>query len=277
MSCKYCGETFKKLSSLNNHINQHITRINFAEKYIKHSLDNIESINKVLKVVFVCWFGYDDSIPIMSSNRYLAFESIVNNVGVPVILITSKNYKSFIKQEHPIHEAFKYLSGVHKADYFRCYLLNHYGGGYHDIKHRLISWENSWDDEWTFDNNIWMHTIKEKNKGAVGYPPGLDNVSDYFDKLGTMGYTICKPNTPYTNNLLYGIELILNNKFSLLKKNPAKNHGGYQYFGDFIEEDMYPYPLRWLEILGEIFHPLMLKYTDHIKFGLPDTERKRYK
>jgi hypothetical protein len=34
------------------------------------------------------------------------------------------------------------------------------------------------------------------------------------------------------------------------------------------------YLLRWLEVMGEIFHPLMLKYNEHIKFGLQDDLKK---
>jgi len=57
-------------------------------------------------------------------------------IDVPVILITSKNFPSFIKQTHPIHKSFELLFGNHKSDYVRAYLLHHYAGGYHDIKHR---------------------------------------------------------------------------------------------------------------------------------------------
>mgnify|MGYP001600885643 CR=1 FL=1 len=63
-----------------------------------------------------------------------------------------------------------------------------------------------------------------------------------------------------------------------LQKYPGIMSGGYYSDKPFDLVPENAYPIRWLEILGEIFHPLMLKYTDHIKFGLPDAVKsKRYK
>lgn len=136
----------------------------------------------------------------MSKNRFVAYKSLVENIGVPVILITSKNFPSFIKQSHPIHKSFDLLSGVHKSDYMRVYLLHHYGGGYHDIKHREESWKDCWGD-WLFDNNIWIYGRRENNRRAIGYPPNESHIRNKYNKLVTMGWVICKPNTEYTKIL----------------------------------------------------------------------------
>ena len=72
MNCPYCKEIFKKSISLQKHITQHIDRMNFIQKYIKYSMDTIDYINNVPKVVFICWFGFDSSIPTMTPNRFLA-------------------------------------------------------------------------------------------------------------------------------------------------------------------------------------------------------------
>jgi hypothetical protein len=52
-----------------------------------------------------------------------------------VKVITPVLLPFFILPDHPLHEGFEYLSGVHKSDYLRSYLMNFYGGGYSDIKH----------------------------------------------------------------------------------------------------------------------------------------------
>ena len=51
-----------------------------------------------------------------------------------IIFINKDNLKNYILKEHPLHKGFKYLSSIHQADYMRCYLMHHYGGGYTDIK-----------------------------------------------------------------------------------------------------------------------------------------------
>ena len=126
-----CGKIFKKSYYYKDH--QDICLDAVQEKYIqeysKINLDNIKFINGIPKVVFVCWFGgYKVDNQKMSSNRLNAFISLVKNIGVPVILITNNNYSNFIKKTHPIHKSFEYLSGNHKSDYMRAYLLHHYGG-----------------------------------------------------------------------------------------------------------------------------------------------------
>jgi len=278
--CVDCDLSFKRKKSVPAHKQLHDPQNEFLNNYIKHSFENIEYVNGIPVVVYVFWFGgYKKKCPLMSWNRYCAFRSIVENISVPVILITYCNYKSFIKKNFPINKSFEYLSGVHKSDYFRVYMLNHYGGGYHDIKWRNDGWKDEWEkDNWTKDENIWMYGIREKNKNAIGYPPGKRDIQNEYKKLISMSWIICKKNTPYTNELLNQIEIILNKNYEKLKKNPGINSSGY-YFDkpfDLVKENSYP--LRWLEILGEIFHPLMLKYNNHIKYGLKDAIfNKRYK
>ena len=269
--CETCKIHFKNYDEFKRHMEQHIT----LNKYQDTTLDNFEKIEGVPKVVYICWFGgYEQNIPYMCENRYAAFLSLIKHINIPICLITNNNYLSFVKEEYPLHPAFEYLSGVHKSDYFRCYMLQHYGGGYHDVKHRNSGWEDYWnDDNWLSNDSIWMFGRREKNKGAIGDR----SIRTKFSKLATMGWIICKPNTPYTKELLSSINKILDDKMNGLKKFPGYESKGYYYDNPFNPAPENGYPLRWLEILGEIFHPLMLKYTEHIKFGLPDALKKRYK
>lgn len=279
--CGICGATFKKQHSHDAHMSMHDTNMRFVRSFEKQNMNDVQYTNNVPKVVYICWFGgYGcDTLPHMTPNRFAAFESVCKNIGVPVILLTNNNYKNFIKPGFPVHRAFDYLSGVHKSDYFRCYMLHHYGGGYHDIKHRLEPWANCWDtNNWTDPtNSTWMYGRREKYPGAIGYPPGKDWMKQEFEKMATMCWIICKPNTPYTTELLNQINNRLDEVYSDLIKFPGINGGGYYSQTPFELVPKDSYPLRWLELLGEIFHPLMLKYTEHIQFGLPDAIKKRYK
>jgi hypothetical protein len=271
-----CSKTFNKPNYFQAHQNicSDVIQENFIKQYEKTNFDNIEFINGVPKVVFVCWFGgYKVDNQQMSKNRFGAFKSLVEKIGVPVILITSNNYSFFIKS-HPIHKSFDLLSGVHKSDYMRTYLLHNYGGGYHDIKHREESWQDCWGN-WLFDDNIWIYGRRENNRGAIGYPPNESHIRNKYNKLVTMSWVICKPNTKYTGTLLHKIEDILDQKYPELVAHPGYNSAGYYHENPFQMAEENNYPLRWLEILGEIFHPLMLEFTDNIKYGLPDAIKKK--
>jgi hypothetical protein len=249
-------------------------------KYEVSSLVNINYVNNVPKVVFVCWFGsFTKYSKLMPPNRLNAFKSLVNNINVPVILITDFNYKYFEVDTDPVHEMFKYLSGNHKSDYMRSYLLHHYGGGYHDIKQRSLGWENEWDkDNWTDDNNIWIYGRQENKESAIGYQPGMKHIQKEFAKLATMGWVICRPRTEYTRELLQNLNSKLDECKDKLILYPAQNPGGYYANNPFDNANIDSYPLRWLEMMGEFSHLLMLKYQSHIKFGLPDAEKsRRYK
>jgi hypothetical protein len=249
-------------------------------KYEVSSLININYVNNIPKVVFVCWFGsFTKYSKLMPPNRLNAFKSLVNNINIPVILITDFNYRYFEVATDPIHEMFKYLSGVHKSDYMRGYLLHHYGGGYHDIKYRSIGWENEWDkDNWVYDNNIWIYGRQENKESAIGYRPGMKYIQKEFAKLVTMGWVICKPHTEYTRELLRSMNSKLDEYTDKLIMYPAQNPGGYYAQTPFDNAPPNSYPLRWLEMMGEISHFLMLTYQSHIKFGLPDAEKtRRYK
>jgi hypothetical protein len=203
----------------------------------------------------MCWFGSK-----MSKNREDAFNSLKSNIGVPYMFINNDNVYQYQHKKYPYHKAFKYLSGNHKSDYLRSYLLHHYGGGYHDIKYRDLSWKNQWND--FKDPNVWIKSRREK-----------------YNQIGTMGWVICRPNTKYTKELLNLIHKKLDENYYYLKKNSSKNQNQIFYreqpFSK-VNDKKDSYPLRWLEIMGEHFHLLMYKYKKHLIFGLPDASKKKY-
>lgn len=276
--CNLCDCRFRKSYYYASHLKMHNDNQQFLEKFIKNSLDDIQHINGIPKVVFVCWFGGygTHQMPVMNQGRFNCFKDLVNSINVPVILITNKNYKYFEKNNFPIHKSFEYLTGVHKSDYFRCYLLHHYGGGYHDIKSRTLGWENEWErDNWLYDENIWMYGRMEKNESVIGHPTNMNHIKKEFKKMVTMAWIICKKNTKYTSELLNNMTQILEDKYDKLVLHPGIESGGYR---DDNRNMSISYPLKWIEILGEVYHPLMLIYTNHIKFGLSDANKsKKYK
>ena len=135
----------------------------------------------------------------------------------------------------------------------------------------------TWFNEWEKFNDpkIWLIGRREFKEDCIAYNPDKNNkwVQKEYNKLITMGWIISKPKNEFIRLLLNEIESILNNKFELLKLKPApKSRCG---IGNGCTEN--EYPLRWLEILGEISHPLLLNFTEHIDYTLPDILYKTYK
>ena len=238
------------------------------------SLENVNYKYGIPEVVYIVWFGGEISI-----NRLRALNSLIKNIKIPYILITEDNYKSFEKEDHPMHEGFEHLSGNHKSDYLRAYLLNFHGGGYHDIKYRNLSWINQWE---TFkDKNIWMKSCREKRHSHIGYnvdKPETRKIQDYYKKLGSMCWIISRPKTKYTKSLMSRIDKKLDYHLENLKINPSQKNSGYyadRPFQKLKKKD--DYPIRWLELMGEHFHLLMYKYKDHMDLTLPRPNMRNYK
>ena len=222
-------------------------------------IDDSASITKpVERVIYCFWTGTNE----MSENRKRCFDSICQNTGVPVKLITPDNLSEYILPEHPLHPAFQYLSLVHKADYLRCYFMHFYGGGYCDIKNIGQSWSDCFEK------------INKSDKYILGYPEPNAECSAYVDVvepilkqdvkkkwpllIGNCAY-ICRPRTKFTEEWYVEQNKRLDYYYESLKEHPATDPMG--------QENGYPIP--WQQILGAIFHPLCLKYHNSI---LQDTK-----
>ncbi len=71
----------------------------------------------------------------MSENRARAFSTMEQILDLPVVLLSESNITAFLKW--PVNSNVQYLSGIHKADYFRVYFLFHYGG-YVNFSHKIV-------------------------------------------------------------------------------------------------------------------------------------------
>lgn len=186
------------------------------------------------KVIFTFWTGDNP----MTYNRKMAFVYLINNCGVKIKLITPENLSAYIKE--PLHPSFDKLHLTHKSDYLRTYFMHFYGGGYSDIKACRGSWFNSFDLLEKSDK--WLLGYTELNHGVapVGGQLEKELKRNYRKLLGNGAY-ICKPNTEFT----------LSWYNALLAKMDTFDFSG-------------EYPIKWTEILGNIFHPLCYEYKDHL-------------
>lgn len=212
---------------------------------------NKVKIDKTLEKKIYCFWTGDNPL---TPNRKRCLQSLIDNSGVEVRLITPENLNNYILKEYPLHKSYKYLSLVHRADYLRCYFMHHYGGGYSDIK--VI--ENNIAD--LFDllsskSNKWMlgyHEVGRDGVAILDGKLGRDVRINYRYLIGN-GAFICKPNSPLTKDWYLEVERRLDFYYEQLKENP----GG-------IWGDNLGYPIPWTNILGSILHPLCLKYKDRL-------------
>jgi hypothetical protein len=215
------------------------------------------------KIIYSFWTGSNP----MSINRKRCFDTMYKSNCI-INLITPENLNEFIKQDYPLHESFQYLSLTHKSDYLRCYFMHHYGGGYSDIKEITKSWDQAFDDLFE-DNNFYINGYPEISPTAVANVQGplyLELQKNYKKLIGC-GSFICKPNTPFTNDWMIQLNKTLDMYLHVLKHHPATHP--QEKPGMIINNKISKYPIPWTDILGNIFHPLCLKYSSHIKQSVP--------
>jgi len=204
--------------------------------------------------------------------RGKALESMKNS-GLEVSFITQKNLHEWIVADSPLHLSYPYLSAVHRADYLRVYFMHHYGGGYSDIKNINDSWLHARDQ------------LLNSNKYGVGYrevgPKGVAMIRSWryiillyrWRLLLGNGAYIFKPHSRFTFEWLRLTEEFLDKKYVELKKNPASHPEDYSgrklKSNQVVKGYSSSYPIRWSEMLGDIFHPLCLKYSSDLLNTLP--------
>ena len=208
-------------------------------------------------VVWTFWFGHEDlesDVPEMSVNRRESLALMRAHLEVPIQLVTTANLKEYTKWY--VHPAVQYLSGVHKADYFRIYFLLYYGGGYSDLKRWTSSWKSAFD---AFeDPDTWVVGVPEI-LGGVASPPHKD-LSKSYGVLISNGFFIARRGNEYFRKVHARQNAILDKHWKSLRANPAPNA--------ICQYDCPKYPLRWAELLGEIMSEYGIEYQKHLKHKL---------
>jgi hypothetical protein len=197
--------------------------------------------------IFCFWTGDNE----MSDIRKRCLISLQRS-GLPVYLVNKEVIENY--QIVPYHEAYHYLSDVHKSDYLRCYFMHHFGGGYSDIK----SCNKSWLSAFVRMEKSDALALGYQEVGAWGVAECESEkerqvLCDNYKKLIGVCSMICKPKTDFTTEWMEKVNSKLDYKLQELKRakgNVMGNNEGY--------------PLRWTELLGDIFHPLVYKYSDRI-------------
>jgi hypothetical protein len=209
-------------------------------------------------VIFCTWTG---STP-MSPRRLDCLVTIYGETHCPVILITPQNIGEWVVPDAPLHKAFPYLSDVHKADYIRCYLMHHFGGGYTDIKKTSLSWKPHFARMRETPQAFGLGYTEIGPYGVAPIPDPLGDVvrANYRRVIGNCAY-IFRKGTAFTKLWLDTTHALLDAKFEDLILHPAQ-HAMDQFGITLPDGAVSAYPLRWQEMLGEIFHPLVFANSE---------------
>jgi len=210
--------------------------------------------------IYCFWVGSNNQE--MNENRRAGLASLFLNSKVEVVLVENHNLHTFILDDHPLHEGFKYLSDVHKADYLRTYFMHHYGGGYSDIKPCSWDW-NPYFDQLDNDPNAFGVGAPE-DEGELSVTPNQRPwLGQHWDKLMTNDLYIFRSRTEFTEQWYNKLLSIMDEKLPALRQNPARH--SREASDTFVTK----YPIQWGEILLEIFHPLCYNYTDKLIKTMP--------
>lgn len=200
-------------------------------------------------IVYMFWTGDNEITP----NRRESILRFRQLSGCPVVLITNKDLAQFVPDLHP---AYYNLSLVHRSDYLRTYFMHHYGGGYSDVKQTTGSWVQMFEHLRNTDLlGIGYREVGPDGCAVIREDPDLTKTlrENWFKLVGN-GCYLFKPKTDLTTDWYNELVRVLDAKTEALALNPAKT-----------PRDQDPsYPVYWSEILGNIFHPLCLKYYPRI-------------
>jgi hypothetical protein len=212
------------------------------------------------RTIFCFWTG-DNPI---TDRRKQSVECMAEITGCKVQFITKDTLHSWILPYAPLHKAYSFLSAVHKADYLRAYFMCHYGGGYSDIKIPTGSWIPAFE-ALEKNSDLWV----------VGYPEGspddlaaVDDKELYrkmqsvYSKMVGNGSYVCRSGTPLVRRWLAEVHRILDRSYEQLQAYPAPHPRA-------MKQQDPKYALKWTEICGNVFHPLVYEYLEHVSTALP--------
>jgi len=219
------------------------------------SLDGLRS-----GLLFCAWTGLNP----MSVNRLQALLSVQFHSGCAVQMLTAANIPAWQHPEHPYHPAMRHLSAVHQADYLRVYLMHHYGGGYTDIKHTSRAWAPFFARLRASPGHDVLGYTEIGPQGVAPLPPPVGDLlrANYMHLIGLCAF-VCRRYSPFTTAWLAQTHAVLDSKQAALAAHPAQ-HPQDQTGAQLPDGSISAYPLAWTELLGNVFHPLVLAMRERV-------------
>ncbi|MBK9475373.1 MAG: hypothetical protein IPL94_03795 [Tetrasphaera sp.] len=200
--------------------------------------------------IFVIWAGENP----MSQARVRNLEEIRTvNHDLEIVLVTPDTLGQWVLPDAPLPAEYANLSFVHRADYLRCYLLHHHGGGYIDLKRPLHPWRGAFERLEASDAWLLGYTERSRlNIPAVGGELYRD-LRGSSQQLFGYGGLIARRHTALSSEWERRARAVLATHGAALEAHPGNDRG-----------DSTGYPIAWTELLAHIVAPLTWKYQDHV-------------
>ena len=225
-------------------------------------------------ILWTFWFGGNITNDFAHGSRSNNLERLIAGLESKIDHrhITSENLHLINVPNHPIHPQIflPYLSGIHKSDYMRNYVMYHYGGAYADIKENtMLTWSPYFEDVLP---NTWVYGQQEITTIDIACHPqtlkvqlGILNAScatirARYKQLVSNGAFICRRHNPISKIIVDANDKRLDTVAYQLKRHPAPSSRCC-----FSHDN--GYPLRWAELQGEKFHPLSVKFNNHVQIS----------
>ena len=210
-------------------------------------------------VVFCSWTGDNPLTP----TRADCLLSIYRETCCPVMYLHQMNIARWIRPAFPFHRAYDLLSATQKADYLRCYLMHHYGGGYTDMKRTSKSWQGLFQTvrESPSSFGLGYTEIGPHGVSPVGQPLEAEMRANFHKLIGNCAY-IFRRQTEFTTAWMTQTHAMLDANFDALQAHPAQHpmdHRGATLPDGTVSH----YPLVWMAFCN-IFHPLIYAHSDRI-------------
>lgn len=238
--------------------------------------------------IFVFWIG---TAP-MTPPRQKCLETLGAS-ECKIYLVTDETLPSFVHPGAPLHEAYPYLSPVHRSDYLRAYFMHFYGGGYSDIKRVSASWRPAFEAVYNTDaigagyQEVPKGTGRFHRSHVTGNYYYLENRiawplayvryrlqnARHKSLIGNCSF-LFRPNNMFTCRWLSIVEQRLDLLLPLLRENPARHPK--EIPGKDYGEGPSRYPVPWSFLLGDILGPLSQEYRNQLLRILPSPDFTNY-
>lgn len=197
------------------------------------------------KKVYCFWTGRNP----MSEQRAQCLETMKQNIGVPVELISWRQLPNYILDNAPLHEGFRYLSCNHKSDYLRCYFSHFYGGGYSDIKWYIP--QNNWNLCFDIINQFPQIEVIGQAERILGSPIKEYNSPDNLPKMLANCYFIVRPRSEFSTAWYTRLIESMDYYLPVLREHPATEPFGGK-----------DYKVPWSALMGMIFHQTLMEFRN---------------
>ena len=183
----------------------------------------------------------------LTENRKKSCESLAEQCeksNVQYTLITKDNLKDFLADDKYFHEAYDYLTPVHKADYLKSYIGFYYGGFITDIKPLKFDFNEIFDHVES-NPNIEVYSYHVTDIHHLNFST-LSMIDVPLESVPGNYYFYIKNHSLTSRQYFLNVNNILDKKLNSLKIHPPKS-----IYDRLDKNDPNSYPIQWSELGAE--------------------------